>query len=338
MAVAGLMFAGCSNNDVKKDIEEENVAIAFDNDFINKTTKSEIADLAALKLTAGIGVQGLKGTQTIFNNEKVSWTTNWTHTTVRFWDKSANDYAFYAYAPYSATAATFGTTGWEYSLGTQAAIATDADAAIDLLIAEAHEGKSYASYASSTDHRVNFTFHHALSKLSVKAKTGTDAATAKIIVTKVEMAFPNTEGAKWTQTAKNALPGTPSYTSYTMGTTSYTTVFDKSSNTTELTGTAASLGDEAKSYIITPYYTSGAYAEVTIPVKVTYTIKYVKDSVTETDCVSTGTATIKFLQDYYYNLVLTVGPEAIEFTVDKVCGWDQNGNSSNPGDSNYTQD
>ena len=325
IAAAAALFAACSSNDIKNDVTE-NVEISFQQRGIENLTR------AALTLdwftTDGnsFGVNGFKGNTQIFTNEEVTYDeseTDWSHSTIRFWDKSATNYNFYAYAPYSSTAPTFSsTTGYTFTGNIITDITTDgADKAVAW-----KTSTSYAQCCGTHGSHVDLTFNHVLSKLAFKVKTTSDivSAGATITVKKIELDFPTAASSTWTQTAAGAAAGSTSFTTYAAkdGSTYETEVYNDNTGT-DLNATAADLG---KTFIVYPVNTTNT--EHVFGVKVTYDLEYA-DHTTETACVATGTVgggetaatQYKPNQNDSYTVTITVDPAHIEFCVEGVNNW-----------------
>ena len=347
MIVAAAMLAACAGNDTFKEVVNEEVAIGFEGNYATKTTKAEI-DNAWMK-TGGnkFGVYGYKKEAdkvvTLFNNERVYYTTDWEHQSVRYWDKSANDaYDFYAYAPYSASAASFikdavspaTTTGFTYNLGTQVFADATLDATVDLCVA-AVEGTDYndcfyPETTTASDGHVSFTFNHVLSKLSFNVKKATNL-NATVTLNALKMEFPSATSVNWAQKSKSVTLGnktaTPAeyvgditYGGYAAPTADSYNVTIVSGKTQEVTTTSTAIAD-AHSYIVAPNVVADPVQKHNINVKVEYTIDY-GDNIVETQ-TATGIAEINFIENYHYTLTINIDPAKIEFDVDAVNGWDQ---------------
>lgn len=342
LAVAAL-FAACAENDTFKDVDNQEVAIDFDGKYVNKVTRAEVTETWLNTSGNKFGVFGYKGDLQIFNNEEVTSTgSDWTHNTKRFWDKSATNYKFYAYAPYTSTAPTFSTTtGFTFtSSAVITNITTDgADKAIAL-----NAPTSYAQCCNTHDSHVQFTFNHVFSKLSFKAKVSTAAdALATIVIKSIKLEFPTATAPTWAQTAIGDVAGTTSFGTYTeidadASTYTYgTEVYNNSSNTTALTTSATAIGN---TFIVVPV---NADQSVNVPehvfgVEVTYDLTYKSDSKQETNCKAYGiigggndaTHQFKPEQNDYYVVTITVDPAQIEFCIEGVNAWDtETGNDVN---------
>ena len=118
---AATIFAGCAGNDTfKKDIQENNEAISFES-FTSKQTRATENNTGAYSWHffnhhTTFQVWGYKNTSTtpVFNGDVVTVTQNtqntdgqaaaansydYTYSPIRYWDKAATEYEFYAAAP-----------------------------------------------------------------------------------------------------------------------------------------------------------------------------------------------------------------------------------------------
>ena len=348
IAAAATLFAACSENDTYKEVVNEEVAIGFESNYATKTTKAEI-DNAWMKTSGDkFGVYGYKTEPdkvvTLFSNERVYYTSDWEHTSVRYWDKNADDaYDFYAYAPYSASAASFvkdavspsAKTGFTYNLGTQVFADATLPATVDLCVA-AVEGTDYneclygANNDQVSDGHVSFTFDHVLSKLSFNVKK-VETLTATVTLNALKMEFPSATSVNWAQNSKsvtlgdkNATPakyvGDITYGDYAAPTADSYSVTIVSGKTQTVTTTSTAIAD-AHSYIVAPNVVADPVQKHNINVKVEYTIDY-GDNIVETQ-TATGIAEINFIENYHYTLIINIDPAKIEFDVDAVNGWDQ---------------
>ena len=328
IATAAALFAACANTDTIKETVEQEVPITFQQSGIENLTKAALTLDWFKTNDNAFGVNGFKGSTQIFTNEQVKYsssTSDWTHTTIRFWDKSATNYNFYAYAPYSSTAPTFSsTTGYTFTGNIITDITTDgADKAVAW-----KTSTSYAQCCGTHGSHVQLIFNHVLSKLAFKVKTTSDIVTAgaTITVKKIELDFPTAATSTWTQTAAGAAAGITSFTTYAAkdGSTYETEVYNDNTGT-DLTATAADLG---KTFIVYPVNTTNT--EHVFGVKVTYDLEY-SDGTTETACVATGTVgggdaaatQYKPNQNDSYTVTITVDPAHIEFCVEGVEGWSE---------------
>ena len=343
IAAAAALFAACSNTDTFKEVNNETV-IGFNSHYASKSTKAEIN--TAWMSTSGdkFGVYGYKEetsrTVTLFSNERVYYSTDWAHDNIRYWDKSADDaYDFYAYAPYSATAASFiktavspaTSTGFTYNLGTQIFADATVASTVDLCVS-AVEGTDY-NECSDLDGHVSFTFEHVLSKLSFNIKKASDLA-ATVTLNALYLEFPSASTVNWAQESKSITKGNKdseqgaivyvgkvTYNADYANPTANTYSTEIVSGKTQAVTTSSVAITDAHSYIVTPNAITTPVSKHKINVKVEYTIDY-GNSIVEAQ-EATGVAEINFLENYHYTLTITIDPAKIEFDVDAVNDWDQ---------------
>lgn len=362
IAAAAALFVACAGNDVVNEVVDEEIAIGFEGKYVNKETRAEITQSWFSNAEENhFGVYGYKGTFQLFNKEDVHWdntNSDWVHSTVRFWDKGATNYNFYAYAPYAATH-TF--TDKKFSFTSVPVIIDITQDNADLAIATPITAMSYGNcthidpaVAGHGEGHVEFDFNHILSKLAFKVKTSVNPNSAEIKVTEVKLDFPQGT-ATWSQTAYDAIAGTTTYSGYTskdavvndvIDYTKYeTTVFEGS--TAALTSSAIDIVDattatnKGKVFIVAPVAESGDAAEHVFGLKVTYNVQYKKedpnhagqyinDGDPEVGCIATGiigggqaTATqYKPTQNSSYVITIDVNPAQIQFCVDQVISWE----------------
>jgi len=376
IAAAAAMVAACTQRDLINDIVDEDVTIGFKAKYVNKATRAEITNTWFADANENhFGVYGFKGSYQLFDNEDVHWdNTNkdWVNTTFRLWDKSSNEYAFFAHAPRAVTH-TFNASTKKYTFSEIPVIKDITLANADIVIATPITGYSYSSTLSDHntttgasadghgDGHVEFDFNHILSKLSFKAYSSIDPDKAEIYIKKVELDFPTgNAAATWTQ--GDSFNGATTYTAFDAtnapngyqakdGTNYETSVFN--GNTAKLgygSGNAGAIVDAtdativAKTFIVAPVAASGTGTEHIFGIKVTYDVQYKKngnnDGDKEVNCVATGvigggtTATTQYKpnQNDSYVVTINVNPEHIEFCVDHVAGWRTDLNGDTAGD------
>lgn len=233
IAAAAALLVACAGNEEVNQISNQGPAIDFAT-YYQKATRatensSENYDWDLSNHHSSFKVWGYKNTTAVavFNGEQVRWDTSldpdaWTYTNNRYWDKVADDYYFYACAPYSATDSPFKFNGVSsvetqkdgyFTVGTSEAkytvagenvsdyakstpkVATTtmveswtkagAETDVDLMIADAkHMSKANSSLIY--DQPVQLNFIHLLSRLNITVKTVTgfdpNEATDDIIV------------------------------------------------------------------------------------------------------------------------------------------------------------
>ncbi len=343
IAAAAALFAACAGNDTFKDVDTQDVAIDFAHGYIGKPTKAELTNTWFTTTNNNFGVYGFKGSQAIYTDEEVKWNgSDWKHKTVRFWDKAATNYEFYAYAPY-AQEADFTDKKFSFESIVAKPIVDIETANADLAIATPMTNISYDKCTKKeeaghgTGH-VEFIFNHVLSKLSFKIKTSLNVVAAGggdvkgLQVNAISLDFPTATSASWSQTAANAVDGTTAFVGYAVKDGINTDGKEIPANyetkvlteaTTNVTASAEPIG---KTFIVAPVNTTNS--EHIFGIKVDYTITY-NDGVVETSTAygvigggdgTTGTQ-YKPAQNTNYCITLNINPETIEFCVDKINGW-----------------
>jgi hypothetical protein len=349
IAAVAALFAACSSNDTFKEINED-VAIGFRN-YVEKSTKGEITTSSITSYD--FGVYGYKEettpstrTVTLFENERVYYSSNdWTHQTIRYWDKNATSaYYFYAYVPRSESASfrkdaqnNSTQTGFTYDLDTQVFADATVTNTVDLCVA-AVEATDYnhcfiGSTTDVSDGHVSFTFNHVLSKISFNIKKATDL-TYTVYLNSLYMEFPSATDVEWTQRNKSVTIGNKdasnNQTVVYVGDVTYAGYENPAANTytkeivnnkTQEVSTSSIAIADAHSYIVTPNVIATPAQKHKINVKVGYTINY-GNNVEEAQ-IATGTVEINFLENYHYTLTIKIDPAKIEFDVDAVNGWDE---------------
>ncbi len=332
-AVAGL-FASCAQNEDLVQIADEPVAIGFESGFIDNLTRAELNNSWFTTANNSFGVFGYKGTTELFGTsatpvaEQVTWDgtkNDWVNTTLRFWDKAADDYSFYAYAPYASTSTTyaFSSSTKNFTFTRTKSTTDNVDvitnmsvAGADVAISTPLENYSYANCCTNTTNghgsgHVEFTFNHIYSKLAFKAYTSVDPTKATIKITSIDLDFPTMTSATWAQDRTgNTYHGATTFTGYTAATGVsgnatdgfYVSVADsKDANKFKTSVYSNASGSDNLPYkgatppgtpialgdqfVVIPVGTNAA--EHIFGVKVTYTITYA-DSKVETGCIATG--------------------------------------------------
>ena len=186
LATAAL-FAACTNDSVRENLADDQVEIGFST-YIQKpvaskadnSTAEEVNSLSDYHTTFVVnGFKTVAGkNELVFNNQLVEYTTVWTYSPKKIWDKSASGYSFFAAAPFSANWA-YADGKYEYTdfelTGSSLDPTTTLNAAAvfgaeDLMIAT--DVTDYKTYKSTP---VNFSFNHILSRLNIAVRcTGFD--------------------------------------------------------------------------------------------------------------------------------------------------------------------
>ena len=167
IAILGVAaFAACSQEMTLE--TPKGAAIAFDNAFVNNSTRATDITKATLN---DFGVYGSveKGTQQglIFNNQEVEKSGNaYSYSPAQYWIADAQ-YDFVAIAPYTDAKWSYATT--DAKKGTISFDNAEAQGEQDLLFAYTKPAKTAATI-TATPAKVGFTFSHILSKVAFSFK------------------------------------------------------------------------------------------------------------------------------------------------------------------------
>lgn len=215
LAAAALVFVGCASDELRSDVQEEQIEIGFST-ITNKQTRAENSSAAingnleaynntfkvwGYKVVNGTetpvlgAVEGANNTYTYPGqlvehkdadaNATPAVTEGWYYTPVRFWDKSATVYKFYAVSPSrndwswdntnkKVSIANFSITGYNSVTGTPATaivtnkVLTEALTTEDLMISTDIE-----DHKNFTNTPVNLSFNHILSRLNIGVRKAT---------------------------------------------------------------------------------------------------------------------------------------------------------------------
>lgn len=196
MAIATLLVAGCSQNEITEVRTVGNPAVGFDV-YTGVATRGTDVSTTTMQGTCdethygGFGIMGYytgsknwdeaKGTVTpsFMFNQKVTYDTNaneWTYSPTKYWPNNTTDkVSFFAYAPYESNVSG-GRVGIVTSQIDDTGIpsidftlkeATKIDEMVDLVVAEELN-------KTAQDEAIQFNFRHTLSKINFKAKLGAD--------------------------------------------------------------------------------------------------------------------------------------------------------------------
>lgn len=189
-AMAALTLVSCSSDDLDSfsDNSSKNEAISFDG-YLGRSavavngTRGSVETAETLK-DNGFGVFGNYKAQAgqtsdpnFFKNQKVTYSNlKWTYTPLKFWPANG-EINFLAYAPYNYAGSNTTLTGNSISFNVDKTAANQKD----LLWANA-KSQITADFAS-TKAKVNFQFHHALSRLGYTVKLSGDYPSNKVTFT-----------------------------------------------------------------------------------------------------------------------------------------------------------
>lgn len=219
LATAAIV-ASCSNNDLRDDIQNEQAEIGFTT-FTGKLTRAG-SENSGMETTHALNTHHTAfkvwGYKTVSSNAtavfgetnnagtQVSWNSTssvWEYSPLRFWDKSATNYKFYAAAPASANWAyandKISLTGFSVDGATIAASASiDADAnfgAKDIMISE----DVTVEPADYTATRVQLSFIHLLTRLNIGVKKATPALDDYVVKLTSLKVFNLVDGANFSE-------------------------------------------------------------------------------------------------------------------------------------------
>lgn len=364
IAGAALVLSSCQEDGIRNDINNTvEEAISFET-FAQKAVRAENSGATATNGLAqyhdNFAVWGSKyindeeQTPVVFENQLVKYASSdggkWQYSPVRFWDKSANKYDFYAAAPASEswvfdnttkkfTLSNFSVDNVSLAVGT----ACSADAVMpnnkDIMIAT----DAFANPATDSKTKVHLLFNHILSRMNIAVKKGDVLKDYIVRLDKVmisEMlktgsfdesrasgnALASGSVARWTntstkedfgynETGDNRLKVASSDTYVYQGLIIPQTVDYKS---IKLDGTDAS-GD---AYILIAYtmYTASGDAEIAVPGG-KYEYYYNLADIFIGNGAASGDA-VDFCEGWMNTLKITINPDAIEFIADAY-EWDE---------------
>lgn len=171
--IMALVLAGCSDTTTRTEIEEQETVLGFQAGFVDKSTKASYTTKTLLASTESMGVFGYKNAASlsnyvVFDNVKVTnnGSNVWSYSPLKYWDKMATSYNFYAYVPYSLkekvslesnSSTAFSITDFAQS----SVVAEQTDILTDL---ETQKNVTGAAIGK----KVEFTFHHILSNVNFK--------------------------------------------------------------------------------------------------------------------------------------------------------------------------
>ena len=384
IAAAAAMLAACSSNDTFKEVVDNNAPKSFIfSAFADKVTKAPNTNSASLQdFYTVFGVYGFKnvdrnGTATdepIFQNEpneffeadqagtvvystagqkpSDEWGTpltldKWYYEDIRYWDKMANSYAFFAIAPYEATPdpahdvdasydnIMIGSSSDKYDISTEENLAITGTPTAVPQAALSYSGfsKDYmlAAKSDATSSDVTLVFHHILAKLNVKiAKAATYAGSRELKIGELKIAGLAKEGYYeyttsfstngWTTNDTYARDITDDF-SLTDATTNYNNCFWIETlmfpQTTKCKAITSQKDDTALSdmYLYIEYFIGTERYEAYYDFANVWGATAVND-----DSGNDATNSYTFVQGNEYTLTLTVGPDPIHFDA-QVTPW-----------------
>lgn len=327
LAVAA-SFAACTQNEEINDAISQQ-EIKFDQ-VLNKTTKAEIVNEAALASEGGFVVYGGitplpdSNSSLTFNavNVKSNGNNGWTYDNKRYWNKTAT-YNFYAIAPYNPVKGSysFANTGKFSITGAKSALATESD---DFLIDR--DGDTGISGAAPKT--VTFDFHHIMAKVAFFVKKSEDI-TEKITINSLTMTGWNAGLGNFTQKL-TATPTTLEHSEWNIPTTE-----DGEASVISTDKVLTSTADSANcsTYIMVPQTITYTAASAETPAtglkfNIEYTITYADNFVETVNYETVVASNQVWGTDSYTTYTLTIGATAINFDVTSICGFCNDGGNN----------
>lgn len=125
------------------------------------------SDVALQKTELGVyGYKLFNGTKTsVFDNERVYYSSGWKYDNTRYWDKAATEYRFVAYSPHSTSNISYNTNNHTLTISNIPYWQLINDNVVDFLVA--NSSGSANEYLSTESKSVDFNFSHILSQLVV---------------------------------------------------------------------------------------------------------------------------------------------------------------------------
>ena len=341
LLIAAALLAACSSNEMAVELKEK--PIGFSRVYIDKSTKAirkgpyTTDNFGYVGNTFGVIGYKTTATQTnakVFNDVKVEYqtglsapfaATDWAYSPLVYWDKTATQYSFFAYAPHSGDftgtvalgsndATTFSITGFKQ--------ATTVANQIDLMTDLTNQNNVTANIGTND---VKFTFGHILSNINV-----TMAVSAALKADETD----NPVSVETVTLGTITMDGSYAYDS---GASAYKWTLSTSSPTTQLFSATQSSGNvfASKALTATPAAVPGLTGMLMIPqaVNANYEI-YVKYKInTEvfertiklSDFKKSGTSLGTWDPGYKYTYNIVIGPTPILFDIIGVSDWGDGG-------------
>lgn len=333
LAVAA-SFAACTQNEEINDAISQQ-EIKFDQ-VLNKTTKAEITNEAALAAEGGFAVFGYKSTSAdaVFDGVKVyseNSGQNWKYDQIRYWDKTAT-YAFYAIAPFEETP-NYSLVGNKFVVEnvTSGLASESKDYIIDRTLND--ESNISGNRTSAANEAVGFEFHHIMAKVVFEVIKGV-AEGESIEITSLKMSGYNDATGKFNQSKTDGTWDVLDCSEWTLSDDSYDAEIVLINESTLLND--ANTSKTLNSYIMVPQniengltFTVDYILTYTDGTKETFTDQSAK--IEETQLWGTDSHTT-------YKLTIGGGALPINFDVISVCNFCVDGNQKgNNGDVTIEQ-
>lgn len=357
---ATTLLIGCASNEIKNDLEGNDAPINFTKTYIEKGTKAfqyGAYDMSNFKTEgntfAVFGFKTVAGKQSQVFGERqgedegvvVTYGTDWTYSPLRYWDKTATKYDFYAYAPSSDkftgtvalssnSANAFSITGFKQGT-TQAQLI---DLMTDLTSKQGDNSVTQSSTKKIGQNDVEFTFSHILSNINVlmaiSPELKSDSVLNPVMIDSVEISSIKMDGdySYVTNAYKWTLAGNSTEATF-KATIGDSVVFDpnvlKANTATYSGGTlpAASVGIQDVPGLTDLLFVPQALAENDYKIwikyhianQVYYSTVYLSDFKKENNSLET------WVPGYKYNYVLIIGPTPVLFDVADINDWGEGG-------------
>ena len=346
-AASASILAGCSESDTYKPIEE--VPIGFTKVHIEKGTKAITtgAYTTANFETVGntFGVFGYKKTSTqpktlLFDDQEVEYksglntdlyeaATDWAYTPLKYWDRSAIEYNFYAYAPhesdFTGTVALADNDNTKFSISGFKQATTQASM-IDLMTDLENQKQVNGTDIGKND--VAFTFSHILSNINVKMAVSdnlkADNTDNPVTVVSVTLGAIKMDG-------DYAYNTTASKYNWTLATTPATQTFPATQTSGNVFASDA-LGKQTDGYTDVPAMTNLLFVPQTVDAAYKFVIQYkIADEVFDKEILlsdfknASDESLATWQPGYKYTYNIVIGPTPILFDLAGVNDWGDGG-------------
>lgn len=311
-AAAALLLTGCAKQFEVSKSDDFAAPIGFST-FSENMTKARTEGSDTFVSGDAFTVYGVKTVNstasTVFDGVSVSYDGSaWTYTPLKFWDKAASEYDFFAYSNSSAVTYTASTNTGLFS----GASITFAGNNGDVLVAN----KTAVTTIPAANAKVEMVFNHIASKVDVAVKKSTALSSAEVILTKLEIAGAK-NAASYAVSGYDSSTNVPAVTWTPSGSAAYSNTSGVTSKalTTAVATTAANY---IESLIVAPQaFTSDLKVniEYTIngdPISRSFNLSDF-DIVDDTDNDDTK-VDAAWAQGKYYVYTITINANAIEFT------------------------
>lgn len=363
MIAAAALVISCTNDSVRYDIDDIESPIAFET-FAGKQTKAENSGETSTTLLSGhhesFKVWGAKNATThqavyaASTPGTVTYSSTWAASPLKFWDKTATNYYFFAAAPSSPswgfaftstddmsdgtiTLANYKLTGVNVckaaSTTATASWKTNGGDDLDLMIASPCT-VARTSYNKTPADKVTLNFNHILSRLNVLVKKGTNISSSTVSLKELKVYNMKNKGSfnekPENLTSEQLATGTISRWATPVVDGSYvpsSIALTASSSTDGVTTTAQYV---LETLIIPQNVTyeeidaSGSDEETQAYVYLKYSIDgeefYGYYNLAEAFGATSSSTTIPFNEGWQNNLTITINPASIEFDAN-VFNW-----------------